>query len=93
MKNINIGFESLKEKSIKEINQIEDNIKEDLVKFECDKCGCYFWIGDRNGFNCPNCEYHEQERIKEKGLSNNKRVRNNTQLNKPYAEGLIRGLK
>ena len=25
------------------------------VKFECGDCGCYFWVEDRNNFNCPNC--------------------------------------
>lgn len=25
------------------------------VKFECDKCGCYFYVEDRNKFECPNC--------------------------------------
>ena len=29
---------------------------EDKVKFECDVCGCYFWVENRNNFNCPNCE-------------------------------------
>ena len=27
----------------------------DKVKFECGDCGCYFWVEDRNDFNCPNC--------------------------------------
>jgi transcription elongation factor Elf1 len=31
--------------------------KEDKVKFECSICGCYFWVNDRNTFQCPNCEY------------------------------------
>lgn len=25
-------------------------------KFECDTCGCYFYVKDRNNFMCPNCE-------------------------------------
>ena len=29
---------------------------ENKVKFECSSCGCYFWVKDRNDFNCPNCE-------------------------------------
>ena len=31
----------------------------DKVKFECDKCGCYFWVEDRNNFECPNCKTKE----------------------------------
>ena len=27
-----------------------------LEKFECADCGCYFWVEDRNNFDCPNCE-------------------------------------
>jgi len=27
----------------------------DLEKFECGDCGCYFWVEDRNDFDCPNC--------------------------------------
>lgn len=30
--------------------------QENLEKFECGVCGCYFWVEDRNDFNCPNCE-------------------------------------
>lgn len=25
-------------------------------KFECGDCGVYYWVEDRNNFNCPNCE-------------------------------------
>ena len=25
-------------------------------KFECNECGCYYWVKDRNKFDCPNCE-------------------------------------
>lgn len=32
-----------------------------LEKFECDVCGCYFWVIDRNDFICPNCEAMEDE--------------------------------
>ena len=28
----------------------------DLEKFECGDCGCYFWVENRNDFDCPNCE-------------------------------------
>jgi len=28
---------------------------EGLEKFECGDCGCYFWVENRNSFNCPNC--------------------------------------
>jgi len=29
---------------------------EETEKFECYKCGCYFWVKDRNNFECPNCK-------------------------------------
>ena len=38
----------------------------DKVKFECDKCGCYFWVDDRNSFECPNCKQIKLEMEKEK---------------------------
>ena len=25
-------------------------------KFECYECGVYYWVIDRNDFDCPNCE-------------------------------------
>ena len=28
-------------------------------KFECMGCGCYFWVEDRDGFECPNCKQIE----------------------------------
>lgn len=24
-------------------------------KFECSECGCFYWVKDRNDFECPNC--------------------------------------
>ena len=30
-------------------------------KFECDDCGCYYWVEDRDDFDCPNCEEIEAE--------------------------------
>lgn len=24
-------------------------------KFDCGDCGCYYWVEDRNDFNCSNC--------------------------------------
>lgn len=27
-----------------------------MEKFECYNCGCYYWVKDRDCFNCPNCE-------------------------------------
>lgn len=27
-----------------------------LVKYECLDCGCYFWVENRNNFECPNCK-------------------------------------
>jgi rubrerythrin len=29
-------------------------------KFECMDCGCYFYVENRNDFDCPNCEYLEE---------------------------------
>jgi tRNA(Ile2) C34 agmatinyltransferase TiaS len=29
---------------------------DNLEKYECEKCGCYFWVKDRNNFECPNCK-------------------------------------
>ncbi len=34
----------------------EQNREHSLNKFECFKCGCYFWVKNRNGFICPNCK-------------------------------------
>jgi len=28
---------------------------EELEKFECEDCGCYFIVKDRDDFDCPNC--------------------------------------
>lgn len=39
-------------------------------KFECFKCGCYFWVKDRNNFECPNCKQNKKDNDIE--LSNNK---------------------
>jgi rubrerythrin len=25
-------------------------------KFECSDCGCFYWVKDRNDFECPNCK-------------------------------------
>ena len=33
------------------------------VKFECMDCGCYFYVKDRNNFDCPNCQYLENEEL------------------------------
>ena len=33
-------------------------------KFECMDCGCFFWVKNRNGFECPNCK---EKRIQEAG--------------------------
>jgi len=29
---------------------------QELEKFECEGCGCYFMVTDRDDFVCPNCE-------------------------------------
>jgi len=28
-------------------------------KFECGDCGCFYWVDDRDIFECPNCEQME----------------------------------
>lgn len=28
----------------------------EVDKYECSDCGVYYWVIDRNEFNCPNCE-------------------------------------
>lgn len=36
-------------------------------KFECMDCGCYFWVDNRDGFECPNCKQiklNNQENVK-----------------------------
>jgi len=33
---------------------------ENKVKFECAVCGCYFWVDDRNKFECLNCKDKEK---------------------------------
>ena len=30
-----------------------------VEKFECDTCGCYYYVKDRSVFDCPNCEVME----------------------------------
>lgn len=29
---------------------------ENQEKFECADCGCFYWVDDRDSFECPNCE-------------------------------------
>lgn len=29
---------------------------EELEKYECYDCGVYYWVIDRDNFECPNCE-------------------------------------
>ena len=38
-------------------------------KFECDECGCYYYVDDRDDFECPNCEDMEQT---ERNITKNK---------------------
>ena len=33
-----------------------------MEKFECDLCGCYFYVEDRNDFECPNCKEREKDK-------------------------------
>ena len=28
----------------------------ELEKFECFICGVYYWVNDRDNFDCPNCQ-------------------------------------
>ena len=39
-------------------------------KFECGDCGCYYWVDDRNDFDCPNCE-DKEDHIRETELWEN----------------------
>lgn len=32
----------------------------ELEKYECHDCGVYYWVIDRDGFECPNCYDDEQ---------------------------------
>ena len=27
-----------------------------MEKYDCERCGCYWEVEDRNNFDCPNCE-------------------------------------
>lgn len=31
-------------------------IVEELEKYECHDCGVYYWVIDRDNFECPNCK-------------------------------------
>jgi len=42
-------------------SKYDRKLNDELEKFECDQCGCYFWVDDRNNFDCPNCEGSGQE--------------------------------
>ena len=35
--------------------------EDELEKFECPNCGCYFMVEDRDDFDCPNCEFLRAE--------------------------------
>ena len=32
-------------------------------KFECADCGCFYWVEDRDIFECPNCEFEIGDRV------------------------------
>ena len=32
-----------------------------VEKFECTQCGVYYWVEDRDSFDCPNCKISEEE--------------------------------
>ena len=38
-----------------------DNYDENQEKYECADCGCYFWVDDRDDFDCVNCKDEEYE--------------------------------
>jgi len=40
------------------INQHEGN-EQKLQKFECAECGVFYWVEDRDEFECPNCQEKE----------------------------------
>lgn len=35
----------------------------EVEKYECADCGVYYWVIDRNEFNCPNCEDNPKNSI------------------------------
>ena len=45
-----------------QIEQEIKDLKEGEEKFECGYCGCYFWVEDRNNFDCPNCEDKKEDK-------------------------------
>lgn len=32
---------------------------QELEKYECHECGVYYWVIERDGFECPNCQDKE----------------------------------
>jgi len=34
----------------------------DLERWNCPECGCYFWVKNRNTFECPNCKNKEEKK-------------------------------
>lgn len=40
--------------------------KKQQEKFECMDCGCFFWVDNRNGFECPNCKEKQQLELKQR---------------------------
>lgn len=34
-------------------------IAQELEKYECHECGVYYWVIERDGFECPNCQDYE----------------------------------
>ena len=38
-------------------------MNEEQEKFECASCGCFYWVKDRNTFECPNCEDSKEENL------------------------------
>jgi len=80
----------------------EQDEEHSLNKFECFKCGCYFWVKDRNNFDCPNCETLKQSEQETKEFIQEQANENisNLLLNKPRAKQInkkmsefVKGLK
>lgn len=42
----------------------------EIEKYECHDCGVYYWVIDRDNFECPNCEQIDKLKINYK---NNKK--------------------
>jgi len=47
-------------------------MNEEQEKFECASCGCFYWVKDRNTFECPNCEDSQDQILTKIGTKTTK---------------------